>query len=221
MKKFIVLDTEATNTGKENRARFGMGAQVYDLGYVVADASGAIYYENNIIVADTFNDAALMRSAYYADKLPQYYAALAQGSVKLMTMRDALKTLRADIRTYGIRDVWAYNAIFDRDALNSTVSTASNGFCDWALPYHCKWQDILKYAQTSITYTKKYRAWCEARELVTKTGIPRKTAQAVYQYLTGDDDYTEQHTALADARDELAILLACLKRKKKQPKKFR
>lgn len=220
MKKFIVLDTEATNTGKENRARFGVGAQVYDLGYIVADASGAIYYENNIIIADTFNDAALMRSAYYADKLPQYYQALASGSVKLMTMRDALKTLRADIRTYGVKSVWAYNAMFDRDALNSTVSAASNGFCDWALPYGCKWQDIMRYAQTSITNTKKYRAWCEGRGLLTKTGRPRVTAEAVYQYLTGDDGYNEEHTALSDAQDELAILLACLKRKKKMPKRF-
>lgn len=220
MKKFIVLDTEATNTGKADRGRFGVGAQVYDLGYVVADASGAVYYHNNIIVADTFNDAALMRSAYYADKMPQYYQALAQGTAKLMNMRDALKTLRGDIRTYDVKSVWAYNAMFDRDALNSTVSTASNGFCDWALPYGCKWQDIMRYAQTSIAGTKKYRTWCEARGLITKTGKPRVTAEAVFQYLTQDVEYTEQHTALQDAFDELVILLACLKRKGKQPKKF-
>lgn len=220
MKKFIVLDTEATNTGKANAARFGVGAQVYDLGYVVADASGAIHYENNIIIADTFNDAALMRSAYYADKLPQYYAALANGSVKLMTMRDALKTLRADIRTYDVRDVWAYNARFDADALNSSVSQASNGFCEWALPYGVKWRDIMRYAQSTVCATKKYRAWAEAHGLITKTGRPRVTAEAVCQYLTGDDGYNEEHTALSDAQDELAILLACLKRKKKMPKRF-
>lgn len=220
MKKFIVLDTEATNTGNADRGRFGVGAQVYDLGYIVADASGAIYYENNIIVADTFNDAALMQSAYYANKIPQYYQALASGSVKLMSMRDALKTLRADLRTYNVRDVWAYNAMFDRDALNSSVSQASNGFCEWALPYGTKWRDIMRYAQSTICNTKKYRAWCEGHDLITKAGRPRVTAEAVYQYLTGDDGYTEKHTALADARDELAILLACLKRKQKMPKRF-
>ena len=219
MKKFIVLDTEATNTGKESAARFGVGASVYDLGYVVADATGAVYYQNRTIIADTFNDAALMRSAYYADKLPQYYAELANGC-KLMTMRDALKTLRGDIRTYDVKDVWAYNARFDADALNSTVSQASNGFCEWALPYGVKWRDIMRYAQSTVCATKKYRAWTEAHGLVTKTGRARVTAEAVYQYLTGDDGYTEQHTALADAQDELAILLACLKRKKKMPKRF-
>lgn len=220
MKKFVVLDTEATNTGKANAGRFGVGAQVYDLGYIVADASGAIYYENNIIVADTFNDAALMGSAYYANKIPQYYQALASGSVKLMSMRDALKTLRADLRTYNVRDVWAYNAMFDRDALNSSVAQASNGFCEWALPYGVKWRDIMRYAQSTICNTKKYRAWCEGHDLITKAGRPRVTAEAVYQYLTGDDGYTEQHTALSDAQDELMILLACLKRKQKMPKRF-
>lgn len=219
MNKFIVLDTEATNTNKKNTARFGKGASVYDLGYVVADASGAVYYQNRIIIADTFNDAALMRSAYYANKLSQYYTELANGC-KLMTMRDALKTLHKDIRTYGIRDVWAYNARFDADALNSSVSQASNGFCEWALPYDVKWRDIMRYAQSTICDTKKYRTWCEGRGLITKTGRARVTAEAVYQYITRDHDYTEEHTALSDAQDELTILLACLKRKKKMPKRF-
>lgn len=219
MNKFIVLDTEATNTGKENAARFGVGASVYDLGYIVADASGAVYYQNRIIIADTFNDAALMQSAYYADKLPQYYAALANGC-KLMTMRDALKTLHGDIRTYNVRDVWAYNARFDADALNSSVSQASNGFCKWALPYGVKWRDIMRYAQSTICTTKKYRTWCEGRGLITKTGRARVTVNAVYQYVTGEHDYTEEHTALSDVQDELTILLACLKRKKKMPKRF-
>lgn len=219
MKKFVVLDTEATNTGKANAGRFGVGASVYDLGYIVADASGAIYYQNRIIVADTFNDAALMKSAYYVDKMPQYYAELANGC-KLMTMRDALQTLRADLRTYDVRDVWAYNAMFDRDALNSSVAQASNGFCEWALPYGTKWRDIMRYAQSTICATKKYRAWCEGHDLITKAGRPRVTAEAVYRYLTGDDGYTEQHTALSDAQDELIILLACLKRKQKMPKRF-
>ena len=219
MNKFIVLDTEATNTGKKSAARFGVGASVYDLGYVVADASGAVYYQNRIIIADTFNDAALMRNAYYADKLSQYYAALANGC-KLMTMRDALKALRGDIRTYDVKDVWAYNARFDADALNSSVAQASNGFCEWALPYGVKWRDIMRYAQSTICTTKKYRTWCESRGLITKTGRARVTAETVYQYLTSNDEYTEEHTALSDAQDELMILLACLKRKKKMPKRF-
>lgn len=219
MNKFIVLDTEATSTGKENAARFGVGASVYDLGYVVADASGAVYRQNRIIIADTFNNAALMRSAYYADKMPQYYAELASGC-KLMTMRDALKALREDIRTYNVRDVWAYNARFDADALNSSVVQASNGFVQWALPFGVKWRDIMRYAQSTICDTKKYRMWCESRGLITKTGRARTTAEAVYQYVTGDHDYVEEHTALSDAQDELMILLACLKRKKKMPKRF-
>lgn len=220
MKKFIVLDTEATNTGNESAARFGMGASVYDLGYIVADASGAIYYENRIIIADTFNDAALMKSAYYADKLPQYYRELANGC-KLMTMRDALKALRGDIRTYGVKDVWAYNARFDADALNSSVSQASNGFCEWALPYGVKWRDIMRAFETCIYPTKKYQAWASAQPNgLTKNGRARKTAELAYRYISGEPDYIEEHTALSDAQDELAILLACMKRKKKLPKRF-
>lgn len=219
MKKFIVLDTEATNTGIENARDIAQGAQVYDLGYTVADASGAVYLEHRFIISDTFCNVSLMETAYYADKIPAYHAALAAGDATMVTLREAMATLRADIREHGVNTIWAYNARFDRTALNSSVTTASNGWNTWALPYGVKWCDILQFARTTICNTKKYKAFCEANGYLTKTGRPRHTADMVGKYLK-DTDYTEQHTALQDARDELDILLACMRRKKKQPKRF-
>ena len=219
MKKFIVLDTEATNTGMENSRDIAQGAQVYDMGYIIADASGATYIERRFIISDVFCNVSLMESAYYADKIPTYHAALAAGEATMVTLHEAMATLRADIREHDVNTVWAYNARFDRTALNSSVTTASNGWATWALPYGVKWCDILQFARTTICNTKKYKAFCEANGYLTKTGRPRHTADMVGKYLHGDE-YTEEHTALQDARDELDILLACMRRKKKQPKRF-
>lgn len=221
MRKFIVLDTEATRTGTVSTARLGEGARVYDLGYIVADPSGSVYEEKRLIISDTFLDAGAMRSAYYANKIPAYYAALANNTAQLVTMHEAFKMLRADIRAYDVRDVWAYNARFDRDALNSTLAHVSDGWQTWALPYGAKWRDIMRAFETAIYPTKKYAAWAaDQRGGYGKSGKPRKTAELAYRYISGEDDYIEEHTALSDARDELAILLACLKRKKKLPKRF-
>lgn len=225
MKRFAVLDTEATNTGQANPSRFGVGASVYDLGYTIADASGAVYLERRFIIRDIFMDDGKMRNAYYANKIPQYYQALADGTAQLLTMREAWQQLKTDLRTHEVRDAWAYNARFDRDALNSTVAQCSNGWVPWALPYGTKWRDIMQAFATCYAKTKRYRAFCEGLaangyDALTKSGQPRKTAELAYRYLTKETDYDEQHTALSDAQDELTILLNCLKQKKKLPKRF-
>lgn len=221
MKKFIVLDTEATNTGRADSRNFGVGASVYDLGFVVADASGAIYEQHSMALMDVLDDPALMASAYYADKLPQYHEGIKTGEWQPTITREALRTLRDAIKRYNVKDVWAYNARFDRDALNSSVSQASNGFVSWALPYGVCWRDILPLTRATVGSTKKYAKFCEDNGLMTahKTPRPRMTADSVGKYLHGKD-YAERHTALSDAQDELAILLKCLKYRKKLPKRF-
>ena len=219
MKKFIVLDTEATETGKVDAANLAKGAQVYDLGYLIADKNGTVYLERRLIIGDVFGNADAMSSAYYAAKLPGYYAALANGSAKLVSLREALQTLKADALEHGTSDVWAFNAYFDRTALNSTIERASNGWRTWALPYGMGWRCIMQFAGSTICKTKKYRKFCETNGYLTPRGQVRKTAEAILQYLK-EDTYSEEHTALQDARDELEILVACMKRKKKQPRRI-
>lgn len=219
MKKFIVLDTEATETGKQDAHDLAKGAQVYDLGYLVADKSGVIYLERRMIIADVFSNADAMKSAYYAEKLPAYYQALADGTAQLVSLREALATLKADALEFNISDVWAFNARFDRTALNDTLKKASNGWRTWALPWGTGWRCIMQYAGSTICKTKKYRRFCEENGYLTARNQCRKTAEAILQYLDGED-YSEEHTALQDARDELRILIACMKRKKKQPRRI-
>lgn len=219
MKKFIVLDTEATETGKQDAHDLAKGAQVYDLGYLVADKSGVIYLERRMIIADVFSNADAMKSAYYAEKLPAYYQALADGTAQLVSLREALATLKADALEFNISDVWAFNARFDRTALNSTIERASNGWRTWALPYGMGWRCIMQFAGSTICKTKKYRKFCEANNYLTPRGQVRKTAEAILQYLK-EDTYSEEHTALQDARDELEILVACMRRKKKMPRRI-
>jgi hypothetical protein len=67
-------------------------------------------------------------------------------------------------------------------------------------------------ANTNITQTEEYQEFCKANGRMTKHKTPRcrENAETLYAFLTGNPDYVEQHTALADCEIELAILLAAL-----------
>ena len=63
--KFIVIDTETANTLDD--------PFTYDIGFAVVDIEGNVYEKYSFVVADIFLDKELMKSAYFADKIPQYW----------------------------------------------------------------------------------------------------------------------------------------------------
>ena len=63
---FLVLDTETANSVNEPIP--------YDIGYAICDRHGEIYLKRSFLVAEVFLDMAdTMKSAYYAEKIPQYW----------------------------------------------------------------------------------------------------------------------------------------------------
>lgn len=218
-KKFIVLDTE-TAPEKGCKGCDPHKMRVYDLGYVVSDLEGVIYARRDIAIKEVFMDADLMQSAHYAAKIPQYFIALADAasSKKLMGFHDAMKQLAQDVETFSVRELWAYNARFDYNVLNHTAQVLSNGYRRFALPYGLPVYDIMPWCKSTIAATAKYKAWAKARKLITRGDNPRVTVEALTQYLRKDDEYRECHTALEDAQDEHALLMACRKRHQKAPK---
>ena len=63
--KFNVIDTETTNSLDDPLC--------YDIGFAVVDNYGNVYETYSYVVADIFLDKELMKSAYFADKIPQYW----------------------------------------------------------------------------------------------------------------------------------------------------
>jgi hypothetical protein len=63
-----------------------------------------------------------------------------------------------------------------------------------------------------ITSTPEYQEFCRQNGYMTKHKKPRvrATAEIVFRYLTGQTDYTEEHTALEDSKIELTILQRAL-----------
>lgn len=214
MKNFIVLDTETapTETFSDGRVH-PETSRVYDLGWIISDGEN-ILAERSFIIAETFFNHALMNSAYYTSKLPQYYEGMGR-EWKVVSFLEAWRAFKQDVRDYGVSDVWAFNARFDEMACNATIRDYSNGFQSFFIPYGIRVRDIWDYAGGSVCNTTKYVKWCMENEKLTASNNPSTSAETIYQYLTGAIDFVENHTALQDCHCELFILNKARKRKQK------
>ena len=77
----IVLDTETANSLEEPIA--------YDIGFAVIDTeSGDILEEHSFAIAEIFLDKELMDSAYYKEKIRQYWIEIKKGTRKLVKRKE-------------------------------------------------------------------------------------------------------------------------------------
>ncbi len=205
----ILIDTETAGTTD--------APIVYDIGWVVADKDFNIVKSYQALVSETWHgNADLMKTCYYAEKLPLYYAELANRSLTIEPLITIWREFARDCETYKIREVWAHNAVFDRKALNNTIKLYSNGFCGFFVPYGVQWHCTQALAAETICKLQKYFQFCVENKLLTETGKLPTNAQAVYGFLINDASFQEEHTALSDCIIELKILQEGKRRKHKK-----
>lgn len=195
----MVFDTETTDLNK---------CFCYNVGYhIVDEATGEVVKEREAVVEQIWHNLELFSTAYYADKRPLYVDKMRKHTATMDKWGYITQEMIRDIKRYHITDIYAYNSAFDDKVF------AFN--CDWfktinpleTLAVH----DIWGYASEAITNTAKYRAFCEANNRFTETGNYSGTAETVYQFITNDPSFVEQHMGLADSRIEFAILWHCVK----------
>lgn len=218
----LQLDTETANVIALDDGKLDMdNVLVYDLGLAVIDTHGRIYEEHSLVNADIFLDeASLMQSAYYAEKLPSYYVQLHEGT-RIMTNTFGMKKLVADLcKKYGIKEICAHNARFDYKALNITQRWVTKSKYRYFFPYGTIMWDTMKMANDVICKQKRFIDFCKKNNFLTKQGRVKRTAEVLYRYISTDVDFVEKHTGLEDVRIETAILAYCFRQHKKMRKKL-
>ena len=103
----------------------------------------------------------------------------------------------------------AHNAFFDVKVLNSTMRYQTKSRVRWFLPWGTEIIDTLKLARNTFGKDPKYVEWCKENGYMTKheTPRPRLTAEILYRYITGNDEFIESHTGLEDVQIEADIFL--------------
>lgn len=222
-KYYIGLDTETCNALVENDKLVLSQSLVYDIGWAVTDKKGRIYKTRSFVLADVFLDMRdLMKTAYYASKIPSYWVDIKAGKRQLASLWTIKKALKEDCEEYGITTIFAHNAGFDYTALNNTIRYITKSKYRYFLPYGIEVWDTLKMANQTIGKQKSYRKFCEMNNYMTahKNPRPRLTAEILYRYISGMHGFIESHTGLEDVIIETQIFAHCLRQHKKIEKRL-
>lgn len=202
MKKFIVLDTETTNSLDDPLC--------YDIGFAVVDEEGSVFETHSYVVAETFLDEELMASAFFIDKVSQYWEEIKQGSRQLKKLNTIRKILKATMEKYNTNIVVAHNARFDYKSLNTTQRFLTSSKYRYFLPYGTEIWDTLKMSRQVLKENVDYDNFCYENNYLTKRGCKRYTAEILYRFLTDNNEFIEEHTGLEDVLIEKEILAFCL-----------
>lgn len=220
----VGLDTETCNGLNLEDGKVDLTQSlVYDIGWAVTDKRGKIYKTRSFVVAETFLDMKdVMKSAYYAEKIPKYWEDIKAGTREIKTLMSIRKILFEDMKEYNINIVFAHNASFDVRALNNTVRYITKSRFRWFFSYGTEIWDTLKMARQAIGKQKSYITWCVNNGYLTKHKVPRVrlTAEILYRYLSGNKNFIESHTGLEDVIIETKIMAHCLRQHKKLEKRL-
>lgn len=208
---YLVIDTETCNTIEQPLP--------YDIGYAICDRYGNIVVERSFMVAEIFiNHKDLMKSAYFAEKIPQYWEDLKNGKRELKSIFNIRKQIHTDMKNYKVKKVGAYNMGFDKRALNNDIRYCSKSFFRWFFPfgteYFCIWNMACQVLLNSTSYVK----FALQNGLVSDKDNILTNAECCYQFLTKNLDFKEEHTGLEDVRIEVDILAKCYSTHKKMDK---
>ena len=213
---YLVLDTETTN-GLEQPV-------VYDIGGCIADKQGRIYEKFSFVIRDIFvYERTLMQTAYYANKIPEYVESIHKGERQMIDFYQARRYILNLMQKYNVHDVAAYNAYFDRNALNLTQRWLTKSKYRYFFPYRTNFVCIWNMACQTLCQRKTYKDFCEEHNFTSnRKGEPTArnystSAETVYRYLILNPEYEEEHKGLEDVYIETEIMRRCFAAKKKMP----
>ena len=201
----LILDVETANDTTD--------AIVYDIGFILLDLyTGAICERGSFVIRDTFvYERELVKVAYYADKIPEYIADIQQGKRQMMDFIAARRHILNIMAKYNCHTVAAYNASFDRNALNTTLRYLTKSQYRYFFPYSTNFVCIWNMACSTICQRGEYRTFAETNHLFSNHGKNyRTTAETVYAFLTNDPFFKEEHKGYDDVKIEMVILQKCL-----------
>jgi hypothetical protein len=179
----------------------------YNVGYVILNIETGETVKKDFVVEQVWHNKMLFNTAYYKDKMPIYIARMRGRTTVMNKWGYIMQEMIRDFEYYEITQAYAYNCSFDERVFDFN--------CEWfktANPFdNIEIYDIRGYVHCFIAFSEQYKNFCESHELFTESGNYSTTAESVYRFVSGQVDFNEEHTALADSEIESEILLHCVK----------
>ena len=205
---FLVIDTETCNTVEQPLP--------YDIGFAICDRMGNIAEERSYVVAETFLDMRdTMKSAYFAEKIPQYWEDIKNGSREIKSIYKIRKEVKDLMNKYNVKKVGAYNMGFDKRALNNVMRYTTKSFCRWFFPFGTEFFCIWHLATQTLLQQKTFFKMAEKNDWFSEKGNLLTNAEVTYNYIKKMSDFKEEHKGLEDVRIEIEIMAHCFRQHKK------
>ena len=189
----VIFDTETTSLDKPF---------CYNIGYVIYDTDAdKTLKTSDFVVEQVWHNPMLFTTAYYANKRDIYVGAMRSRKTIMNKFGYICQQMIRDFKAFEVSAAFAFNSSFDEKVFNFN--------CDWFkcnnpfdnIPIY----DIRGYAHHFIC-DDEYKSWCEEYERFSESGNYSTTAENVYQFVSGNYDFVEDHTALSDSIIEAEIL---------------
>lgn len=200
--RIIMIDTETTNDID--------CPIVYDVGYQIFSLAEGVLCERSFLNADVFCDHELMQTAFFVEKIPQYWEDVKVHKRSLCSWYMIKQILANDCKEYEVKIACAHNAAFDNRALNNTQRYITTSKYRYFLPFGIEWWDTLKMARQLLKNNEDFGEFCYANDYLTQRGCRRYTAEIIYRWLSGENDFDESHTGLEDVKIEKQIFEFCI-----------
>lgn len=196
----LLLDVETANDT--------IDALTYDISGLIIGQNMEIKKEFSLVVRDIFvEEKELMQQAYYASKIPEYWQDIWGKEKKLVSFTKANSIIWNLMKEYNIKNVYAYNCAFDKNALNKTIRYITKSQRRWFFPYETQFSCIWNMACQTICQTEEYKQFAEKHGFISNNGKNyRATAETVYAFLNQNPDFQEEHKGLDDCKIEYEIL---------------
>lgn len=208
---FLVVDVETANMTND--------ALVYDIGYAICDRKGDVVSARSFIIKDIFElEKELMETAYYAKKIPLYLEKIESKESEVIDFMLARHIMKADMKKYGVKKVFAYNAKFDRNALDNTLRFLTKSKFRWFFPYGTEINCIWNMACQVIFTQKSFLKMAILNDWVSPAGNLQTSAEIAFRYMKKDEFFEEEHTGLADVLIEVEIMAKCFAQHKTMKK---
>ena len=203
----IVIDTETCPVDKTLEQVLPTNMWVYDCGFAVINKrTGEVFETWSFVNADIFlEEKELMKSSYYAEKIPMYWEDIKSGKRILTSFYNIRKQLVECCERYNVTKVFAHNMRFDCGTLNTTQRWLTKSKYRYFFPYGLEICDTMKMARDVVCKMPSYRRFCEENNYLTARGQLRVTAEILYRFITKDNTFVEKHTGLEDVLIEKKI----------------
>lgn len=213
---YMILDTETAPIQPDRKDVSPFNMLAYNVGYCVIDKKGNVYKTADYIISEIFHgEQQKMSSAYYNNKIPFYEMDIKNLKIKVKSFYEIKEKINKTIKDFNIKAVAMHNANFDFFTLCNTENYLNNTYNEYNFFNKIPIYDTLAMSRQIINRMPTYKQFCNDNNYKTKNNQNRLTAEILYRFISKNNEFQEQHTALSDCLIEKDIFTYCLKQHKK------